>query len=67
MSRIAVLYLNISIAYSDDDRTPFGIIPCDWERAVPASPIILRGSRAMVIDQVSFVIIVLTGNCRLSA
>eukprot|EP00959_Pyramimonas_sp_CCMP1952_P472489 9500117-Pyramimonas_sp.AAC.1 len=67
MPCIAVLYMNISIAYSDDDLTNFGINPYDWERAIPASPIILRGRKAMVVDEVSFVIIVLTGNCRLSA
>eukprot|EP00959_Pyramimonas_sp_CCMP1952_P331427 6940019-Pyramimonas_sp.AAC.1 len=67
MSCIAALYLNISIAYSDDDLTPFGIIPYDWERAIPPSPVILRGRRAMLVDQVSVVIILLTGNCRLSA
>eukprot|EP00959_Pyramimonas_sp_CCMP1952_P298591 6245665-Pyramimonas_sp.AAC.1 len=67
MSCMAVLRLNISIAYSDDDLPPFGIIPYDWERAIPASPVILRGRRAMVVDQVSFVRIALTGNCRLSA
>eukprot|EP00959_Pyramimonas_sp_CCMP1952_P079931 1671241-Pyramimonas_sp.AAC.1 len=67
MSCIAVLYLNVSIAHSDDDLTPFGITPYDWERAIPASPVILRGRGATVVDQVSFVMIVLTRNCRLSA
>eukprot|EP00959_Pyramimonas_sp_CCMP1952_P350713 7347941-Pyramimonas_sp.AAC.1 len=67
MSCVAALHLNISIANSDDDLTPFGIILYNWERATPASPVILRGRRAMVVDQVSCVIILLTGNCSLSA
>eukprot|EP00959_Pyramimonas_sp_CCMP1952_P461676 9481979-Pyramimonas_sp.AAC.1 len=68
MPCIVVLYLNISIAHSDDDLIPiFGNTPYDWEPAIPASPVILRGRRAMVVDQVSNAIMVLTGSCRLSA
>eukprot|EP00959_Pyramimonas_sp_CCMP1952_P414651 8687933-Pyramimonas_sp.AAC.1 len=67
MSCIAVMYLNISIAHSDDDLTHFGIIPYNWEWAIPASPVILHGRGAMIIDQAPFIAIVLTSDSCLSA
>eukprot|EP00959_Pyramimonas_sp_CCMP1952_P146736 3071509-Pyramimonas_sp.AAC.1 len=67
MPCIAALYLNVSIARSDDDLTLVGIIIGYWERAIPASPVILRGRRAMVIDQASFIVIVLTSDSRFRA
>eukprot|EP00959_Pyramimonas_sp_CCMP1952_P082627 1726612-Pyramimonas_sp.AAC.1 len=67
MPCIAALHLHISIAHSDDDVAPFGIILCNWEWAIPASPVILRARGAMGVDQISFVIIVLASNCRLRA
>eukprot|EP00959_Pyramimonas_sp_CCMP1952_P102916 2152131-Pyramimonas_sp.AAC.1 len=36
------------MAHSDDDLTPFGIILYNWKRAIPASPVILRGRKAML-------------------
>eukprot|EP00959_Pyramimonas_sp_CCMP1952_P018632 393566-Pyramimonas_sp.AAC.1 len=67
MPCIAVLRLNVSIAHSDDDLTPFGIMLYSWERPIPASPVILRGRGEMIVDQVSFIVVVLTSNNRFSA
>eukprot|EP00959_Pyramimonas_sp_CCMP1952_P184747 3862968-Pyramimonas_sp.AAC.1 len=55
MSCIAVLFLDISTAHSDDDLT-------HWEWAIPTSPVVLRGCGAMIIDQVSFIVVMLTGD-----
>eukprot|EP00959_Pyramimonas_sp_CCMP1952_P030163 632409-Pyramimonas_sp.AAC.1 len=48
MSCIAVLYLNIAVCHSNDDLTHVGIVPYNWEWAIPASPVVLRGCRAML-------------------
>eukprot|EP00959_Pyramimonas_sp_CCMP1952_P287413 6011090-Pyramimonas_sp.AAC.1 len=46
----------IAVPRSDNNATPARIVPRDRERAVPASPVILRSSGAMIVNQISFVI-----------
>eukprot|EP00959_Pyramimonas_sp_CCMP1952_P301342 6304779-Pyramimonas_sp.AAC.1 len=65
MSCIAALGLYIANCYSYEDLTPVGIIPCDRERSVPATPIVLCSSRSMIVNQISFVIVVLTNDVSL--
>eukprot|EP00959_Pyramimonas_sp_CCMP1952_P321862 6735169-Pyramimonas_sp.AAC.1 len=42
--------LNIATSHSNDDLAPFGIVPDNWEWAIPASPVVLRVCGAMVIN-----------------
>eukprot|EP00959_Pyramimonas_sp_CCMP1952_P303124 6342615-Pyramimonas_sp.AAC.1 len=67
MSCIAVWDLYIAVPHSDDNLTPVGIVPHDRKRAIPASPVALRSWGTMIVDQVSFVVVVLTGDSCLSA
>eukprot|EP00959_Pyramimonas_sp_CCMP1952_P355431 7444791-Pyramimonas_sp.AAC.1 len=67
MSCIAVLYLNFAASHSNDDLAPLGVVSYDWGWAIPASPIVLRGCGAMVNNQISFIVVMLTGESSLSA
>eukprot|EP00959_Pyramimonas_sp_CCMP1952_P125479 2623562-Pyramimonas_sp.AAC.1 len=67
MSRIAALHLNIAISHSNDDLTHLGIVPCNWEWANPASPVVLRDCGAMAINSMSVVVVMLTISSCLSA
>eukprot|EP00959_Pyramimonas_sp_CCMP1952_P091473 1914920-Pyramimonas_sp.AAC.1 len=67
MSCFAELGLHIEVSHSDNNLAPVGIIPYDRERTIPASPVVLRSCGTMVVDQVSFVVVVLTSDSPPSA
>eukprot|EP00959_Pyramimonas_sp_CCMP1952_P364138 7625451-Pyramimonas_sp.AAC.1 len=60
MSCVAVLDLYTAIFHSKINLTPVGIVPHNWERAIPAPLVVLRSCGAMLVDQVSFVVVILT-------
>eukprot|EP00959_Pyramimonas_sp_CCMP1952_P004548 95098-Pyramimonas_sp.AAC.1 len=43
-----------------NNLAPVGVVPRDRERAVPASPVILRSRGAMIVNRISFIIVVMT-------
>eukprot|EP00959_Pyramimonas_sp_CCMP1952_P304058 6363478-Pyramimonas_sp.AAC.1 len=64
MPRVAVLDLHIAASLSDNNLAPVGIVPHGRERAVPASPVVLRRRGAMMLNQISFTIVMLTNDSR---
>eukprot|EP00959_Pyramimonas_sp_CCMP1952_P345797 7241964-Pyramimonas_sp.AAC.1 len=44
-------------SHSHDDLTPVGTVSRGWERAIPATPLVLCSSETMVVNQISFVTI----------
>eukprot|EP00959_Pyramimonas_sp_CCMP1952_P150613 3152105-Pyramimonas_sp.AAC.1 len=62
MSCVTALDLHIAVPRSYDDLTPVGIIPHDWERSIPATPVVFRSGGAMIVNQIAFVIVMLTSD-----
>eukprot|EP00959_Pyramimonas_sp_CCMP1952_P073727 1541106-Pyramimonas_sp.AAC.1 len=60
MSCVAVLDLYIAVPRPSNDLTPVGIVPYNREMVFLVSPVVLRSCGAMIFDQVSFVVVVLT-------
>eukprot|EP00959_Pyramimonas_sp_CCMP1952_P159363 3333212-Pyramimonas_sp.AAC.1 len=53
----AALELHIAVPHPRDNLTPVGIIPCNREGFVPATPVVFHSGGAMIINQISFVVI----------
>eukprot|EP00959_Pyramimonas_sp_CCMP1952_P151325 3166325-Pyramimonas_sp.AAC.1 len=62
MSCITVLGLYIAVPHSPDDLTPVGINPHDRAESIPANPVVSYSSGTLIVNQISFVIILLTSD-----
>eukprot|EP00959_Pyramimonas_sp_CCMP1952_P240778 5032319-Pyramimonas_sp.AAC.2 len=62
MSCVAALDLHIAAPHSHDDLTPVGIISYDREKSTPATPVVFCSRGTMIINQISFVMAMLTSD-----
>eukprot|EP00959_Pyramimonas_sp_CCMP1952_P146907 3074876-Pyramimonas_sp.AAC.1 len=60
MSCVAVVDMYIAVSHSNDDLTPVGVVPYRREMAIPAPPVALRSCATMIVDQISFIVVMLT-------
>lgn len=52
--------LYIAASHWKNDLTPAGIVSYNQEKAIPASPVVLRSCGAMIVDKDSVVVVMLT-------
>eukprot|EP00959_Pyramimonas_sp_CCMP1952_P402500 8434760-Pyramimonas_sp.AAC.1 len=45
-----------------DDLTPVGIVPCDRARSISTTPVVCCSGGAMIVNQISFAIVMLTND-----
>eukprot|EP00959_Pyramimonas_sp_CCMP1952_P167889 3508502-Pyramimonas_sp.AAC.1 len=64
MSCVTVLDSNIAFPSSHDNLTPVVIIPCDREGSIPAAPVVFRRCGAIIVNQISFALAMLTNDGR---
>eukprot|EP00959_Pyramimonas_sp_CCMP1952_P396564 8308775-Pyramimonas_sp.AAC.1 len=65
MSCVAALDSCIAVPRSYDDLALEGLASCDRERSMPATLVVLCSSGTMIVNQISFVIVMLTSGSSL--